>query len=75
MATLVPARREAEFFGFYSLVGKTGAILGPLVFGGVSAALGGNQRVEILSVGAFFLGGLVLLGRVRAGGPTGRAVS
>src|SRR5256714_1685774 len=51
MATLVPPGREAEFFGFYSLVGKTGAIFGPLVFGGVSWLLSGNQRTAILSVG------------------------
>jgi UMF1 family MFS transporter len=73
MATLVPAGREAQFFGFYSLVGKTGAILGPVVFGGISAAMGGNQRAAIIGVGAFFLIGLALLGRVRAGGPTGLA--
>ena len=70
MATLVPPGREAEFFGFYSLVGKTGAIFGPLVFGGVSWLLSGNQRAAIVSVGLFFIVGLVLLGRVNAGGPT-----
>jgi len=70
MATLIPANREAEFFGFYSLVGKTGAIAGPLVFGGVSWLLAGNQRAAILAVGLFFVAGLVLLSRVRAGGPT-----
>ena len=70
MATLVPPGREAEFFGFYSLVGKTGAIFGPLVFGGVSWLLSGNQRAAIVSVGLFFVVGLVLLGRVSAGGPT-----
>jgi UMF1 family MFS transporter len=72
MATLVPAGREAEFFGFYSLVGKTGAVLGPLVFGGVSWMLAGNQRAAIGAVGAFFLVGLVLLRRTAAGGPTAR---
>src|SRR5437016_5899022 len=51
MATLVPPGREAEFFGFYSLVGKTGAIVGPLVFGGVSWLLSGNQRAAIVSGG------------------------
>jgi MFS transporter, UMF1 family len=70
MATLIPAGREAEFFGFYSLVGKTGAIMGPLVFGEISAAMGGNQRIAIFAVGAFFVVGLALLARVRAGGPT-----
>jgi len=70
MATLIPDGREAEFFGFYSLVGKTGAVMGPLVFGGVSWLLAGNQRAAIVAVGLFFLVGLALLSRVRAGGPT-----
>jgi UMF1 family MFS transporter len=70
MATLIPAGREAEFFGFYSLVGKTGAIMGPLVFGEISAAMGGNQRIAIFTIGAFFVIGFALLSRVRAGGPT-----
>jgi UMF1 family MFS transporter len=70
MATLIPAGREAEFFGFYALVGKTGAVLGPFVFGAVSHAMGGNQRAAILAVGAFFVVGLILLSRVSAGGPT-----
>jgi MFS transporter, UMF1 family len=71
MATLVPRQREAEFFGFYSLVGKTGAVFGPLVFGGVSWLLAGNQRAAIVAVGAFFVIGFFLLARVQAGGPTG----
>ena len=70
MATLIPRGREAEFFGFYSLVGKTGAIMGPMVFGGVSWLLAGNQRAAIVAIGLFFVVGLALLTRVRAGGPT-----
>jgi MFS transporter, UMF1 family len=70
MATLIPARREAEFFGFYALVGKTGAIMGPLLFGSVSWVSGGDQRAAILVVGLLFLVGLALVVRVRAGGPT-----
>jgi UMF1 family MFS transporter len=75
MATLIPKGREAEFFGFYSLVGKTGAVMGPVVFGAVSRALGGNQRAAIVAVGLFFVVGLVLLARVRAGGPTAPATA
>jgi len=70
MALLIPPEREAEFFGFYALVGKTGAILGPIVFGMVSATLLGNQRVALLTIGLFFVVGLILLQRVPAGGPT-----
>lgn len=72
MASLIPKGREGEFFGCYALCGKTASILGPLVFGGVSYALAGNQRAALLAVGLFFVIGLILLSRVRAGGPTGQ---
>jgi UMF1 family MFS transporter len=64
MSRLIPDGREAELFGFYALCGKTGAILGPLVFGAITATLGG-QRPAVLSVAAFYIVGFVLLGRVR----------
>ncbi|OGW37543.1 MAG: hypothetical protein A2010_16350 [Nitrospirae bacterium GWD2_57_9] len=64
----VPEGGEAEYFGVYSLVGKSSAILGPLVFGGVSQAFG-NQRPAILSVAVFFLLGMILLIGVKGGGP------
>jgi UMF1 family MFS transporter len=70
MATIVPSGREAQYFGFYALVGKTGAVLGPAVFGVVSHAMHGNQRAAIIAIGSFFVVGLALLSRVRAGGPT-----
>ncbi len=70
MATLVPRGREGEFFGFYNLMGKSSAVLGPLVFGLCSAATGGNQRLAILSVLVFFIAGGAILSGVRAGGPT-----
>jgi len=64
----IPAGREAEYFGVYSLVGKTSAIVGPLVFGQVSAAFG-SQRPAILSIVIFFVVGLALLSSVQGGGP------
>jgi UMF1 family MFS transporter len=67
LAGLVPAGKEAQMFGFYALCGKSAAILGPLVFGTVSRAAGGNQRLGILTVGLFFVVGLALLARMRPG--------
>jgi UMF1 family MFS transporter len=64
----VPKDKEAEYFGVYSLVGKSSAITGPLVFGQVSVAFG-SQRPAILSIAAFFIIGLALLSRVKGGGP------
>jgi UMF1 family MFS transporter len=69
MARLIPRGQEASLFGFYSLCGKTSAVVGPMIFGGISAATGGNQRVAILAVGVMFVVGLALLSRLRAGGP------
>ena len=69
MASLIPRGQEAELFGFYSLCGKTAAIMGPVIFGVVSRVTGGNQRLAILAVGIMFVVGLALLARVRAGGP------
>lgn len=65
----IPLGKEAEYFGVYSLVGKTSAVIGPLVFGQVAAAFG-SQRPAILSIAAFFIIGLVLLSFVNNGGPS-----
>src|SRR4030065_165441 len=64
----IPKEKEAEYFGVYSLVGKSSAIAGPLVFGQVSKAFG-SQRPAILSLVAFFLVGMIILKYVRGGGP------
>jgi UMF1 family MFS transporter len=64
MALLTPKEREAEFFGFYDgLCGKASAVIGTFLFGLISY-LTNNQRLSILSVGAFFIIGFVLLQRV-----------
>ena len=72
MAALIPPGKEAEMFGFYALCGKSSSILGPVVFGQVSLAFGGNQRVAVLALGAFFLTGLILLQRVSVPGRAAR---
>ena len=50
----VPLEHESEYFGVYSMVGKTSAIFGPLLFGYISSSFG-SQRPAILSVAVFFL--------------------
>lgn len=70
MATLIPRGQEAELFGFYALVGKASAIIGPMIFGLASWLTGGNQRIAIVAIGFLFLAGLLLIWPVKAGGPT-----
>ena len=60
MASYIPEEKSAQSFSFYGICGKMSSVLGPLVFGGVSA-LTGEQRSAILSVLVFFVAGGVLL--------------
>jgi UMF1 family MFS transporter len=65
MARLTPRQHEAEFFGFYDgLCGNASAVLGPSIFGIISA-ITGSQRIAVLSIGFFFLSGLLVLQKVR----------
>jgi len=68
MAQLSPRDREAEFFGFYAMVGRVSAIFGPLLFGAVSS-LSGNQRPALASLTVLVAAGLWLLQGVRAPTP------
>lgn len=60
-ARLIPVDKTAEFFGFYNMLGKSAALIGPLMVGGIST-LTGQPRLSILSVIVlFFIGGGLLL--------------
>ena len=72
-AQFVPRENEAEYFGVFSLVGKSSAIAGPVIFGLISRSLG-SQRPAILSVAAFFLIGMIILKSVEGGDPNIRHV-
>ena len=57
---LVPAGKSSEFFGFYNMMGKFAAVLGPLLVGGV-AFVTGDSRLANLSILILFVGGAALL--------------
>lgn len=61
---LVPPGKSGEFFGFYNLMGKAAAILGPILTG-VVALLTGDSRLAIVSVSVLFIIGAAFLTRVR----------
>ncbi len=60
---MAPKARSAEFFGFYDVSSKFAGIAGPLLFG-VVGQLMGSSRLSIVSLMAFFVGGIILLTRV-----------
>jgi UMF1 family MFS transporter len=63
VALFTPKENAAEFFGFLGIAGKALAFLGPLVFGTIST-MTGSQRPAILSIGIFFVIGIILIARV-----------
>jgi UMF1 family MFS transporter len=61
VAYLSPAGRSAEFFGLWGVAIRLAAILGPLTYGAVTWATGGNHRLAILLTGVFFVVSLIVL--------------
>ena len=57
---IIPANRAAEFFGFYNMLGKFAAVIGPILMGLVGVVTG-NPRHSILAIVVLFLGGGVIL--------------
>jgi len=60
---LIPAGQNAEFFGFYNMLGKFAAVLGPVLVGWITL-LSGSNRIGIFSIVLLFLAGGYLLMRV-----------
>ncbi len=59
-ARIIPADKAGEFFGFYNMLGRFAAIVGPVLMGWVSMATG-NPRLSILAIAPLFVLGLLLL--------------
>ncbi len=62
-ARLIPADQSAEFFGFYNMLGKFAAVLGPVLVG-VTAVWTGSARLSLLAIIVLFVAGGLLLLRV-----------
>ncbi len=71
-ASLIPAFKSGEFFGFYAVFEKFASIFGPLLFA-VAIAVTGQSRLAILSVIVFFIAGAIVLSFVDVEGGRARA--
>jgi UMF1 family MFS transporter len=60
---MIPAGREAEYFGLYEITDKGTSWLAPLIFA-LALQFTHSYRLAILSLILFFLGGLAVLARV-----------
>jgi len=63
-ARLIPGAQAGEFFGFYNMMGKFAAVLGPFLMAAVSLGTGSN-RLAVLSLIVLFIAGGLILSRVR----------
>lgn len=61
---LAPKDRVAQYFGLFALTGKVTSFVGPLLIG-VVTAITASQKAGMAVLVLFFVGGLVLLARVR----------
>ena len=61
---LVPDGKNAEFFGFFNMMGKFATVLGPLLIA-IVAGLTHNERASIISLVLLFIIGGTLLWRVK----------
>jgi UMF1 family MFS transporter len=61
---LIPKEKAGEFFGLYNVMGRAGAILGPLMVGTL-LTLYGNVRIALLPIAVLFIIGGLLLTKVK----------
>jgi len=59
-----PPRQLAEFYGLWTFAIRLSSIVGPLSYGAITWATGGNQRLAIMSTAVLFVVGLALLFKV-----------
>ena len=60
---IIPPDKSAEFFGFYNMLGKFAAIIGPALMGTI-ALVTGSARLSILSILMLFILGAFFLNKV-----------
>lgn len=60
---LIPERKAAEFFGFFNMLGKFAAVIGPALMGTITLVTNSN-RIGILSILVLFIAGGLLLRKV-----------
>jgi len=61
---LIPREESGEYFGFLNMLGKSAAILGPLLVGIVNVQTG-NPRIGLASIIMLFVIGMVFLRKVK----------
>jgi UMF1 family MFS transporter len=58
---LIPQHQAAEFFGFYNMLGKFAAVIGPILMGWVAMRTGNPRHGIISIIGLLVVGAILLL--------------
>ena len=61
-ARLIPPAEAGKYFGFYNMVGKFAAVLGPFLMGSLALLL--NDKLSILAIPLLLLAGMAVMTRV-----------
>ncbi len=64
VGAFAPPGRLAEFFSLWTFAVQLAAVIGPLFYGAIAWASGGNHRLALLFTGSFFVLGLIVLAGV-----------
>jgi MFS transporter, UMF1 family len=56
-----PTKQLAEFYGLWGFAVRLASIIGPLTYGAITWATGGNQRMAIVATSVLFIAGLAFL--------------
>ena len=59
-SSIIPKDKEAQFFGFYNLVGKSAVVVGPALVS-IFAVAFNDSRIGIISLLILFIPGLIIL--------------
>ena len=59
---IIPRDKSGEFFGFYNMLGKFAAVLGPVLMGLVALKSGDSRLALLSTIVLFVLGAALLLG-------------
>ena len=61
-AKMIPHSESGKYFGFYSMVGKSSAVLGPFLMGSMALLLG--EKLSILAIPVLLIAGMAVMTRV-----------
>ncbi len=61
-AQLIPQQESGKYFGFYNMVGKASAVLGPFMMGSLALIL--DEKLSILAIPVLLIAGMAIMSRV-----------